>query len=112
MGASRFFNFFGWFTGVFEVYWITKILDIPIGFTEVWLLEALIQILRIMTFVIPSSIGAQEGGIVLIFIQFGFDKSLGLTFAIIRRIREIFWVGLGLMLWFLIEDRPKLKKPA
>ena len=27
---------------------------------------------------------------------------------IIRRIREIFWVGLGLILWFLIEDRPKL----
>ena len=107
--GSIFFNFFGWFTGTFEVYWIAKILGMPIGFAEAWLLEALIQVLRIITFLIPSSIGTQEGGILLIFMQFGFDKSLGLTFAIIRRIREVIWLGLGLGLWFWIEDRPKLK---
>ena len=107
---SVFFNFCGWFTGTLEVYWITKILGMPIGFMEAWLLEALFQVLRIITFLIPSSIGAQEGGILLIFMQFGFEKSLGLTFAIIRRIREVVWLGLGLMLWFLLEDRPKLKR--
>ncbi len=107
---SIFFNFLGWFTGTFEVFWIAKILGMPLGFAEACLLEALIQVLRIITFLIPSSIGAQEGGILLIFMQFGFEKSIGLTFAIIRRIREIIWLGLGLTLWFLIEGRPKLKK--
>lgn len=107
---SVFFNFFGWFTGTLEVFWIAKILGLPIGFTEAWLLEALIQVLRIITFLIPSSIGAQEGGILLIFMQFGFDKSIGLTFAVIRRLREILWLGLGLLLWFLIEDRPQLRQ--
>jgi hypothetical protein len=82
----------------------------PIGFAEAWLLEALIQVLRIVTFFIPSSIGAQEGGIVLIFQQFGFANPLSLTFAIIRRIREILWVGVGLLLWSLMEDRPAIPK--
>ncbi len=108
--ASIFFNFLGWFTGTLEVYWIAVILNIPIGFTGAWLIEALIQVLRIVTFIIPSSIGAQEGGIVLIFLEFGFEKSVGLTFAIIRRMREIVWIGLGLVIWFLIEDRPKFGK--
>lgn len=109
---SAFFNFLGWFMGTFEMFWIAKILGLPIGFAEAWLLEALVQVLRIITFLIPSSIGAQEGGILLIFLQFGFDKSIGLTFAVIRRIREVLWLGLGLTLWFLVEDRPKLKKTA
>ena len=106
---SSVYNFLGWFTGTFEVYFIAKILGLPIGLGEAWLLEALIQVLRIVTFFIPGSVGAQEGGIVLIFLQFGFENSVGLTFAVIRRIREIIWIGLGLVLWFLMEDRPKLK---
>ena len=110
--VSAFFNFLGWFTGVLETYWIAKILGIPIGFAEAWLLEALVQVLRIVTFFIPSSIGAQEGGIVLIFLEFGFDKPLGLAFALIRRIREILWMGFGLLLWSLVEDKSKLEKAA
>ena len=107
---SVFFNFLGWFTGIFEVYWIARLLGMPIGLAEAWLLEALIQVLRIVTFFIPSSIGAQEGGIVLIFLQCGFDQSLGLTFAVIRRMREIVWLALGLTLWSFVEDKPKIQK--
>jgi hypothetical protein len=77
-----------------------------VGLAEAWLLEALIQVLRIITFFIPSSIGAQEGGIVLIFSQFGYASPVSLTFAVIRRLREIIWLGFGLFLWARIEDKP------
>ncbi len=106
---SIFFNFLGWFTGSFEVYYIAKILGMNIVFAEAWLLEALIQVLRIVTFFIPSSVGAQEGGIVLIFSQFGFANPVSLTFALVRRLREIAWIGFGLFLWSLVEDRPKIQ---
>ena len=104
------FNFLGWFAGAFEVYFIGKVLGMPLGLSEAWLLEALIQILRIVTFFIPSSIGTQEGGIVLIFMQFGFNQTLGLTFAIIRRIREMIWIAVGLVLWAMTEDRPVIAR--
>ncbi len=107
---STVFNFLGWFMGTFEVFYMAKILNMPIGLAEAWLFEALIQVLRIVTFFIPSSIGAQEGGIVLIFSQFGFANPVSLTFAVLRRLREILWIGLGLLLWSLLEDKPKLKK--
>jgi uncharacterized protein (TIRG00374 family) len=109
---STVFNFLGWLTGTLEVYWIMHILGQPVGLTEAWLLEALIQVLRIVTFFIPSSLGAQEGGIVLIFSQFGFTGALSLTFAVIRRLREIVWLAVGLFLWSLLEDKPRLKHPA
>ena len=95
--------------GVVEVYWIGNLLGLSIGWHQAWLIEALIQVLRIVTFMIPSSIGAQEGGIVLIFSQFGFTSGLALTFAVIRRIREILWIGAGLVLWSLLTEKPQLK---
>ena len=106
---STLFGFLGWFAGTFEVWWIAHILGMGLTFTEAWLFESLIQVLRIVTFFIPASIGAQEGGIILIFSQFGFPDPISLTFALVRRLREIVWVGCGLLLWGLIEDRPKLK---
>lgn len=109
---STAFNFLGWFMGVFEVYFVMQLLGIPMSLSEAWLFEALIQVLRIVTFFIPSSIGAQEGGIVLIFSQFGYATSLGLTFALLRRVREIIWITFGLFLWSLIEDKPALAKPS
>ena len=107
---STFYNFLGWFIGSFEVYFIGRLLGMPIGLKEAWLFEALIQVLRIITFFIPSSVGAQEGGIVLILSQFGYSSTLGLTFALIRRMREIVWIGLGILLWSFMEDKPALRK--
>ena len=107
---STLFNFLGWFVGTFEVYYLAKILNMPIGLAEAWLFEALIQVLRIVTFFIPSSIGAQEGGIVLIFSQFGFGNPISLTFAVLRRLREMVWIGVGLLLWSFVADKPRLKK--
>lgn len=107
--ASTIFNFLGWLTGAVEVYIIGNALGMNLNWTEAWLFEALIQVLRIMTFFIPSSIGAQEGGIVLIFLQFGFEKSIGITFAIIRRIREILWIAVGLFLWIFLKERASIK---
>lgn len=107
---STFFNFLGWLTGILEVYFIARALGLPMGFAQAWLFEALIQVLRIVTFFIPSSVGAQEGGIVFLFSQFGYGSPASLAFAIIRRIREVIWLGLGLLLWLAIEDRPVIRR--
>jgi glycosyltransferase 2 family protein len=100
---SSFFNFLAWWVGCLEVYFLGKILGIQISILDAWLLEALIQVLRIVTFFIPASIGAQEGGIVFIFSQLGFAHPVSFLFAMIRRLREMIWIGVGLLLWTLID---------
>jgi len=107
---SVFWNFLGWFTGTVEVWLVARMTGMPVDFTQAWLLEALIQVLRIITFFIPSSIGVQEGGIVLIFSQLGFPPGPSLAFALIRRVRELLWVGLGLTLWATAKDKPQISQ--
>ncbi|MBI2095211.1 MAG: flippase-like domain-containing protein [Candidatus Omnitrophica bacterium] len=100
---STLFNLASWCAGIFEVLIFSGLLGMEIRWTEAWLLEALIQSLRIVTFFIPSSVGAQEGGILLVFSQMGFAAPLALTFAVLRRIREILWNAVGLLLWVFFD---------
>jgi glycosyltransferase 2 family protein len=103
---SSLYNLAAWSIGVFETYVAAKILGIPMTLEQAWLIEALIQVIRIVTFFIPASIGAQEGGIVFLFAEFGFGNPASATFAVLRRIREIVWMGFGLLLWALNLKSP------
>ena len=102
---SSFYNFLAWMGGVVEVYYMAHLLGMPITFAQAWLFESLIQVIRVGSFFIPASIGAQEGGIVFIFSQMGFAGSAAVTFAVLRRIREILWVGIGLLLWSFLKEK-------
>lgn len=102
--GSAFFNTLAWLCGVAEVYAMARILGIPLSLGEAWLVEAMIQLVRIITFFIPASIGAQEGGIVFILTQLGFAGPVSLVFALLRRLREAVWIALGLLLWASRRD--------
>jgi hypothetical protein len=49
------------------------------------------------TFFIPGSLGAQDGGNLLLFKAFGYSDVTGITFALLRRFRELVWIGVGLL---------------
>ena len=92
------FAFFGWAAGVLELYLTLYFLGIPVGFKELWIIEALLQLVRAGSFFIPLSLGAQEGGLILIFTSMGMAGPLGLAVSFVRRIRELVWIALGLLL--------------
>ena len=46
--------------------------------------------------VIPGSLGAQDGGNVLLLSALGYSDVTGITFALPRRFREPVWIGIGL----------------
>ena len=49
------------------------------------------------TFFIPGSLGAQDGGNLLLLKAFGYSDVTGITFALLRRFRELVWIGIGLL---------------
>jgi len=53
---------------------------------------------------VPGSVGTQEGGIVLLFAQFGLPIQAGLALAVILRVRELAWMGTGMLLWAGLRD--------
>ena len=106
------FNFFAWCVGIAEIWWLAYALGVNLSFTEAWLLEALIQTVRIATFFIPSSLGAQELGFVGILGIFSVGAPAAMAFAVLRRVREIFWVAVGLAVWALLGKVPPVHDPA
>jgi len=94
--ASLGFHFLGWVAGAVEVYLIMRFLQIPGSFMTAVSLEALWVLLRSGAFMIPGTLGASEGAILLICSAFGIHAVPGLALGLIRRARELTWMGLGL----------------
>ena len=100
------FHFLGWVAGVVEVWLILRFLGIPVTIVQAWIIESLWQLLKAGAFLIPAGVGAQEGGAILICVGLGFSIPSGLAMAIVRRIRELFWTAIGLLVWSRYEAVP------
>lgn len=97
-GKSIGYMVLGWVFGILELYVILWALGHPLSFADLWIIEALLQLIRAGSFFIPLSIGAQESGLVVIFVAMGMTPDLGLAVSLVRRIKDLTWVGVGLML--------------
>jgi uncharacterized protein (TIRG00374 family) len=98
LGFSLLWHFLGWVTGSLEVFALFYAVGVPLRLTEALAIEALASVAKGVAFFIPGSLGVQDGGNVLIIALFGFPPSLGLTFSVVRRMRELVWISLGLLI--------------
>ena len=89
----------GWALGTLEVYLILLFLEVP---ETSWHLALTIEVLSVAIdgalFFVPGKIGTQEGGKVLIFTLLGLPPAKGLALGIIRRLRDLTWSALGLLI--------------
>lgn len=89
--------FLGWLTEALEVYAILFFLGVPIDLPTALAIDALSTFMKGGTSFIPGSIGAQEGGNILLLVTFGFSELIGILFALVRRFRELVWICVGLI---------------
>ncbi len=87
--------FVNWLIGIGEIYYTMIFLGHPLSLTEAWIIEAVAQLVRAGTFFIPASIGAQEGAFLLVYTAITGSPALGIAVALVRRLREILWIGWG-----------------
>ncbi len=91
------FFFCGWMAEALEVYVILYFIDgAPISPLAAIAIGALSVFIKGGTFFIPGSLGAQEGGNLLVLVAFGYSELAGITFALLRRVRELVWIAIGL----------------
>jgi glycosyltransferase 2 family protein len=95
---SIWYSFVGWVLGILELYFAMHFLGFSLSFSDLWIIEALAQLIKVGSFFIPLSIGAMETGLILIFTSMGMTPDLGLTLSIVLRIKELAWIALGLAL--------------
>lgn len=95
--ASTGLYFLGWLAEALEVYVIIAFLGGPATAWSAVSIGALSVFIKGGTFFIPGSLGAQDGGNLLLLKAFGYSDVTGITFALLRRFRELVWIGIGLL---------------
>lgn len=92
------FFFLGWLAEALEVFVILHYIGggraDPLAAVAIGALSVFI---KGGTFFIPGSLGAQEGGNLLVLVVFGYSEVVGITFALLRRVRELVWIAIGLL---------------
>ncbi|MEK6633614.1 MAG: lysylphosphatidylglycerol synthase transmembrane domain-containing protein [Nitrospirota bacterium] len=95
--ASTGLYFLGWLAEALEVFVIIYYLGGPADVWSAISIGALSVFIKGGTFFIPGSLGAQDGGNLLLLQAFGYSDVTGITFALLRRFRELVWIGIGLL---------------
>jgi hypothetical protein len=85
-----------------------QFLQHPLSFADAWLFDSVAQLVRAGTFFIPANIGTLEGSLVLLGASLTGSLELGLAISLIRRVKDILWIILGLLIWWLFSLRPTL----
>jgi uncharacterized protein (TIRG00374 family) len=99
----------GWIAGAFEVAVIFYLIGHEVSWREAWFIGAMAQLAAVVGLFAPAGIGLYEGGHYLAASALGLAPELGVTVALIRRVREIFWDFVGLWIfWRLSKTTPEL----
>jgi glycosyltransferase 2 family protein len=91
------FHLGGWMLGVLETMVILWVLGMPVHMGTAAVIEALGSGVRFATFLVPGSMGVLEGANAGIFAALGLGASGGLAFSLVRRARQVVWIGIGLL---------------
>ncbi len=86
------------FTGVGEDFWILHVLLGHASLLAAYLVECMYRLVTMAFIFIPLRMGVDEGSTALVLKAVGSTAAEGVTLAVIRKIRTLFWVALGLIL--------------
>jgi uncharacterized membrane protein YuzA (DUF378 family) len=91
---------------ILEIYIILRFLGTKIAMPGAFVLEGLTKLINLVGAFNPGNIGTYEGGNMLITNLFGISGTIGLTLALCRRARALFWalIGAGCLLFMNTPD--------
>jgi putative membrane protein len=112
LALSIAFHLVAWLLGAVEAYLILAFLGIPVSLATATVIEAFGTGIRFATFLVPASIGVQEGGFVVTFVALGLNAADGVTFGLVRRLRELVWIAFGLALFARERREPVVAPPS
>jgi uncharacterized protein (TIRG00374 family) len=85
----------GRFVGMFQLWIFLMAMGAPADITTVFTVFVVGRAIDLATFLVPASLGTQEGGFMLAISLAGIPASLGLLFSLALRIEQIVWAGIG-----------------
>jgi conserved hypothetical protein len=81
-----------------EVYVILKSVTMDVNFIQSVVIYSFMSLFTNILFFSPMQIGTREGGFLLAFTALSLPGSLGVYVSLVTRVRELFWIGIGVLL--------------
>lgn len=91
-------EFFARIVGCLEIMFILFIMTSDVSFWDCILIQAFTSLFANLFFFMPMQIGAREGGFALATGGLAMTKAFGVYTSLIVRLREIFWIVIGIAL--------------
>jgi hypothetical protein len=95
--ATLIFNLLWHMLAILEVYIILRFMGAKVAMSGAFIVEALTKVINLVGALNPGNFGTYEVGNMLIAKTFGVTGTAGLTLALCRRVRTVFWAGVGAM---------------
>lgn len=102
---SFLFHLMTWILGIGEVWLAAYFMGFELGLVEAAIIESLAQAVRSAGFVIPGSLGVQEGGYLLFGTMFGLSPEVALGLSLVRRVRQLLLGIPALIAWQVSEGQ-------
>lgn len=102
---SFIYHLLTWIIGIGEVWLTAYFMGFELGLLEAAIIESLAQAVRSAGFVIPGSLGVQEGGYLLFGTMFGLSPEVALGLSLVRRVRQLLLGIPGLIAWQVSEGQ-------
>ena len=77
-----------------------------ITYLQAYAIGGLTSLIQNTIFFMPFEVGTKEGSLYLFFKLLGLDPALGVYTAIVSRLRDMAWIGVGLGLVWLAGRQP------
>ena len=102
-----------WLLGTAEVFVVLTCIGVDtVGLSDLLVIEALSQAIKAAAFLVPSGLGVQEGGLVLVCGLFGIDAGTAIALSLARRVPDVVLGLPALLVWQNLEARRAGVRPA
>ena len=101
--ATLTFNLLWHMLAVLEVYIILRFMGAGFTVGGAFIVESLTKVINLVGALNPGNFGTYEGGSMLIAKMFGVTSTTGLTLALCRRVRTVFWAAVGAMCMIVMK---------
>ena len=95
---SLFLEWLARMVGCFEIQFILFIFTPDVNYWDCVLIQAFISLFANLFFFIPMQMGAREGGLAIVTGGMQMSGAYGVLTGLITRLRELFWIAIGLLL--------------
>ncbi len=107
---SLFLDYAGRLVAAVEFYFILQAVKFDIGFLDAFYIYAGYTLLVNIMFFMPLQLGTREGSLVLVLEILKISQGMGIFVSLVMRIREFFWIFIGLALIQVNRIRNKSNK--